>query len=229
MSPPRGQPAGRPGYHERVSVEQALLGFTAVAVLLTIMPGLDSAMVLRSAISQGPKHAVATGLGINTGAFAWGAAAAVGISALLTASEAAYTALKLAGAVYMLWLGSSLLWKSFRRRHVPVPVDGVPAPAGERLATAWAKGLGTNLLNPKVGVFYIAMIPQFMPAGVSPLLMGLALAGIHVLLSVVWFGLIISAAHLARKALQAPRSVKITDRLTGLALLGFGSSLAIKH
>ncbi|GAA1356725.1 LysE family translocator [Arthrobacter koreensis] len=212
-----------------MSVEQALLGFTAVAVLLTVLPGLDSAMVLRSAISQGPRHAVATGLGINTGAFAWGAAAAVGISALLTASETAYTALKLAGAVYMLWLGSSLLWKSFRRSHAPVPVNGVPVPAGERLSTAWAKGLGTNLLNPKVGVFYIAMIPQFMPAGVSPLLMGLALAGIHVLLSCVWFGLIISAAHLARRVLQAPRSVKITDRLTGLALLGFGTSLAVKH
>lgn len=213
-----------------MSVEQALLGFTAVAVLLTIMPGLDSAMVLRSAISQGPRHAVATGLGINTGAFLWGAAAAVGISALLTASETAYTALKLAGAAYMLWLGASLLYKSFRRRHSPVPVDGIPVTVpGERLAAAWAKGLGTNLLNPKVGVFYIAMIPQFMPAGVSPLLMGLALAGIHVLLSVLWFGLIISAAHLARKALQAPRSVKITDRLTGLALLGFGTSLALKH
>ncbi|MER1996522.1 MAG: LysE family transporter [Arthrobacter sp.] len=111
-----------------------------------------------------------------------------------------------------------------------MPVDGIEVTVpGERLAAAWAKGLGTNLLNPKVGVFYIAMIPQFMPAGVSPLLMGLALAGIHVLLSVVWFGLIISAAHLARRALQAPRSVKITDRLTGLALLGFGTSLALKH
>ncbi len=212
-----------------VTVEQALLGFTAVAVLLTILPGLDSAMVLRSAISQGPRHAVATGLGINTGAFLWGAAAAVGISALLTASETAYTALKLAGAVYMLWLGGSLLWKSFRRRHTPVEVDGVPAPRHERLATAWAKGLGTNLLNPKVGVFYIAMIPQFMPVDVSPLLMGLALAGIHVLLSVAWFALIISAAHLARNTLQSPRSVKLTDRLTGVALLGFGTSLAVRH
>ncbi|UPO77174.1 MULTISPECIES: LysE family translocator [Arthrobacter] len=212
-----------------MTIEQALLGFTAVAVLLTIMPGLDSAMVLRSAISQGPRHAVATGLGINTGAFLWGAAAAVGISALLTASETAYTALKLAGAAYMLWLGGSLLWKSFRRRQAPVEVDGVLPASGERLVTAWAKGLGTNLLNPKVGVFYIAMIPQFIPEGVSPLLMGLVLAGIHVLLSVVWFGLILTAAHLARKSLQSPRSVKLTDRLTGVALLGFGTSLAVRH
>lgn len=212
-----------------MTIEQALLGFTAVAVLLTIMPGLDSAMVLRSAISQGPRHAVATGLGINTGAFLWGAAAAVGISALLTASETAYTALKLAGAAYMLWLGGSLLWKSFRRRQAPVEVDGVLPASGERLVTAWAKGLGTNLLNPKVGVFYIAMIPQFIPEGVSPLLMGLVLAGIHVLLSVVWFGLILTAAHLARKSLQSPRSVKLTDRLTGVALLGFGTSLALRH
>jgi len=212
-----------------VTIEQALLGFTAVAVLLTIMPGLDSAMVLRSAISQGPRHAVATGLGINTGAFLWGAAAAVGISALLTASDTAYTALKLAGAAYMLWLGGSLLWKSFRRRQAPVEVDGVLPAGGERLMTAWAKGLGTNLLNPKVGVFYIAMIPQFIPEGVSPLLMGLVLAGIHVLLSVVWFGLILTAAHLARTSLQSPRSVKLTDRLTGVALLGFGTSLAVRH
>ncbi|MBD8045191.1 LysE family translocator [Arthrobacter sp. Sa2BUA2] len=212
-----------------MTIEQALLGFTAVAILLTIMPGLDSAMVLRSAISQGPRHAVATGLGINTGAFLWGAAAAVGISALLTASETAYTALKLAGAAYMLWLGGSLLWKSFRRRQAAVEVDGALPASGERLVTSWAKGLGTNLLNPKVGVFYIAMIPQFIPEGASPLLMGLALAGIHNLLSVAWFGFIIGAAHLARKTLQAPRSVRLTDRLTGVALLGFGTSLAVRH
>lgn len=212
-----------------MSIEQALLGFAAVAVLLTIMPGLDSAMVLRSAISQSPRHAVATGLGINTGAFLWGAAAAVGISALLTASATAYTALKLAGAAYMLWLGGSLLWKSFRRTRTPAADDLAPPPGNERLAASWAKGLGTNLLNPKVGVFYIAMIPQFIPDGASPLLMGLALAGIHVLLSVVWFGLIIFAAHLARRSLQSARSVKLTDRITGVALLGFGTSLAARH
>jgi threonine/homoserine/homoserine lactone efflux protein len=106
-------------------MEQALLSFAAVAALLTIVPGLDTAMVPRSSIAQGRAHAYATSLGINSGAMAWGAAAAVGASALLIASETAFTVLKLVGAAYMAWLGASLLWKSFRHQ----PTDEANASA----------------------------------------------------------------------------------------------------
>jgi threonine/homoserine/homoserine lactone efflux protein len=216
-----------------VNPEQALLSFAAVAALLTMVPGLDTAMVLRASIGQGRVHGYATALGINAGAMAWGVAAAVGASALLVASETAFTALRLAGAGYMAWLGGAMLWRSFRAGP-PRPMPAGAAPTGFRgggirpLALSWAKGAGTNLLNPKVGVFYIAMLPQFIPPDASPLAMGIALAGVHNLLGLAWFSLIINGTHLARGRLQSPRFVRWTDRATGAALVGFGASLALK-
>jgi threonine/homoserine/homoserine lactone efflux protein len=212
-----------------VTTTQALLSFAMVAALLTIIPGMDTAMVLRSAISQNRRHAYATALGINSGAMIWGIAAAVGASALLAASEAAFTALKLVGAAYMVWLGASLLWKSFRAPAVPAPATGTfPVPRGGSLLASWAKGTGTNLLNPKVGVFYIAMIPQFIPDEAAPLLMGIALAAVHNLLGLLWFTGIIFGTHVARKWLRTPKVAKTTDRLTGTVMIGFGTALALE-
>ncbi|GAA1359584.1 LysE family translocator [Arthrobacter rhombi] len=211
-----------------MTVAQALLSFAVVAALLTIIPGLDTVLVLRSSISQGRLHGYATALGINTGAMAWGIAAAVGASALLAASETAFTVLKLAGAAYMAWLGATMLWRSFNRRPAAV-VSGQQAPAGRGgLLLSWAKGAGTNLLNPKVGIFYIAMIPQFIPDGTSTLLMGIALAGVHNVLGLAWFSLIINGTHLVRGTFQRPGFIRWTDRVTGTALLGFGATLALK-
>jgi threonine/homoserine/homoserine lactone efflux protein len=146
-----------------------------------------------------------------------GAAAAVGASALLIASETAFTVLKLVGAAYMAWLGASLLWKSFRHQPTDEANASAQMPQRGSLALSWAKGAGTNLLNPKVGVFYVAMIPQFIPEGASPLGMGIALAAVHNLLSLAWFSIIINGTHLARGKLQTPRFARITDRLTGVA------------
>ncbi|GER23903.1 threonine transporter RhtB [Zafaria cholistanensis] len=204
------------------------MSFAVVAALLTIIPGLDTVLVLRASIVQGRLRGYATALGINTGAMMWGIAAAVGASALLAASETAFTVLKLAGAAYMVWLGATMLWRSFRRNaSASVGLDAPGRPRGG-LASAWAKGAGTNLLNPKVGVFYIAMIPQFIPEGASLLAMGIALAGVHNLLGLIWFSLIINGTHLVRGKLQKPGFVRATDRFTGVALVGFGTSLALK-
>lgn len=157
-----------------MTIEQALLSFDVVATLLTIIPGLDTVLVLRSSIGQGRPHGYATALGINAGAMVWGIAAAVGASALLVVSETAFTVLKLAGALY------------------------------------------------------IAMIPQFIPDGSSTLLMGVALAGVHNLLGLAWFSLIINGTHLVRGTFQRPGFIRWTDRVTGTALIGFGASLALK-
>jgi threonine/homoserine/homoserine lactone efflux protein len=208
-----------------MSVEQALLSFALVAGLLTLVPGMDTALVLRSAVSQGRGRAYATALGINTGALVWGIAAAVGASALLAASETAFTVLKIAGAVYMVWLGGRMLWKSFRGR--PAHVPGAAAPeASASYAQAWLTGVGTNLLNPKVGVFYMAMIPQFIPPDVSPALMGTALAMVHNLEGLVFFSAIIWGTHVARSWLRTPAVVRAIDRVTGTVLVGFGVALA---
>ena len=99
---------------------QALLGFAAVAAVLTVIPGLDTTLVLRSALVRGNGYAVATALGIGTGALIWGAAAAVGAAALLAASEVAYRVVTLGGAVSLVYLGVMLIVKSFRTHGLEV-------------------------------------------------------------------------------------------------------------
>lgn len=200
-----------------------------MAGLLTLVPGIDTALVLRSSITRSRGYAFATALGISTGAMIWGVAAAVGVSALLAASEIAYRALTLAGAAYMVWLGASLLWKSRAKagaEATPSEAAAVQVAGNGQLVRGWATGAGTNLLNPKVGVFYIATIPQFIPAGTSPLLSGVVLAGVHCLLTMAWFTLLIFGSQLASKWLKGPRSIKVVDRITGTVLVGFGLKLA---
>ena len=115
-----------------MTVSQAVLGFAVVAGLLTIIPGIDTALVLRSAISRGRAYAFAAAVGINAGCLVWGVAAAVGASALLAASELAYRILTLAGAAYMVWLGIHLLRASLRpaRLHRPAPSTRPAPPSG---------------------------------------------------------------------------------------------------
>lgn len=212
-----------------VTLAQAVLSFAVVAGLLTLVPGIDTALVLRSALTRSRAYAFSTALGISTGAMVWGVAAAVGVSALLAASELAYRALTLAGAAYMVWLGASLLWESRKGAAPGAAASAVLSePARVSLFKGWLTGAGTNLLNPKVGVFYIATIPQFIPAGTSPLLTGVVLAGVHCVLTMAWFALLIFGTGYAAKWLQGPRSVRIIDRVTGTVLVGFGAKLALE-
>jgi len=205
---------------------QPLFAFALVAALLTIVPGIDTSLVLRGALTRGHRYGYATAFGICCGALVWGVAAAIGASALLAASEIAYRVLTLAGAAYMVWLGGSLIWKSFRR-GADAGGHGLPVSrASDSLGRAWLTGFGTNLLNPKVGVFYLATIPQFIPHGTSPALMGVALAAVHALLSIVWFTAIILATAVVSRWLRNPRAVRIIDRITGTVLIGFGAKLA---
>lgn len=208
---------------------QSLLSFGLVAGLLTLVPGIDTALVLRSSLARTRGFAFATALGISTGLMVWGIAAAVGVSALLAASELAYRALTIAGAAYMVWLGASLLWKSRAKDPSSAsPEVGVPAASRHQLLQGWLTGTGTNLLNPKVGVFYIATIPQFIPPGTPPLLMGILLAGVHCVLGLAWLTFLIFGAGFASKWLKSARSLRIIDRITGTVLIGFGLRLALE-
>jgi threonine/homoserine/homoserine lactone efflux protein len=206
-----------------VTLAAAVLSFAVVATALTVTPGLDTALVLRAALTRGRGEAAGTAAGIVAGLFVWGAAAAVGVSALLTASQLAYDVLRYAGAAYLVWFGVRLLARAFRSRPVAEPFA---ADAGSTWRAA-RTGLATNLLNPKVGVFYVALLPQFLPAGSDPLLVGLLLAGVHGLLSVVWFALLITLAAALSRWLRRPATVRAIDGVTGVTLLGFGVRLAV--
>ncbi len=206
-----------------MTLQQALLGFMVVAALLTIVPGIDTALVLRSSIARSRGYAWATAMGIKTGLLVWGVAAAVGATAILAASEAAYRTMSLAGAVYLMWMGLSFIIRSFPRNG-KVPEEHGPQLSGG-LWHGWSTGFMTNLLNPKVGVFYLATIPQFLATGISPLLMGILLALVHALVGVVWDAAIIFTGSALGPRLKSQRAIAWIDRVTGGILLAFGARL----
>lgn len=201
---------------------QSLLAFTLAAGLLTVTPGLDTALVLRTAAAEGSRRALAAALGICLGCLAWGALVAIGLGVLLEASEVAYLALKWIGAAYLLYLGVRLIL---------IPRDetesgAAAAPAG---ANWFLRGLLTNLLNPKVGAFYVSFLPQFIPAGASVAPTTLLLAAIHAALGLLWFLLLIGATRPLARALRSARIVRTLDRLTGGVLIFFGLKLAFSR
>ena len=207
-----------------VTLTTSVLGFAAVAAALTVTPGLDTALVLRAALTRSRAQALATGAGIVAGLLVWGAAAAVGVSALVTASATAYDVLRYAGAAYLLWVGGRLLLRAGRGAALPDPAAAPPPGSAWRAART---GLVTNLLNPKIGVFYVTVLPPFVPAGSDPLLVGLLLAAVHGALSLLWFGLLASLAGAAGRWLRRPGAVRAVDGLTGATLVGFGERLAV--
>lgn len=200
----------------------ALLAFTAAATILTITPGVDTAMVLRAATAGGPRAGIAAGLGISLGCLLWGAAVSLGLAGMLAAAPLAFAALKWAGAAYLAWLGLGLL----ARPRTQLDFGAGSAGAGRSL---FRQGLVTNLLNPKIGVFYISFLPQFIPAGADVALFSFGLAAIHVLLSLIWFAALIAATGRITALLRRPGAVTLLDRFTGLVFIGFGARLALSR
>lgn len=200
---------------------QSLTAFTFFAALLTVTPGLDTALVLRTAAAEGARRAFAAALGICLGCLAWGAVVAVGLGMLLEASELAYLALKWTGAAYLLYLGVRLILASRR--------DGDPDEAPPPRADWFRRGLLTNLLNPKVGAFYVSFLPQFVPAGANVAATTLLLAAIHAALGLLWFGLLIGATRPLARILRRPGLVRALDRLTGTVLIYLGLKLAFSR
>jgi threonine/homoserine/homoserine lactone efflux protein len=202
----------------------ALWSFVLVVGLLTLTPGLDTALILRTATVRSARQAWGVVLGIQTGTLVWGVLASAGITALLTASHVAYEVVRWAGAVYLVWIGVRMLWDTWRRQPLGDHDPGVASADG--FLAGWRRGLLTNLLNPKVGAFYMALLPQFIPAGANPLLYGVLLAGIHVALGLLWSTVLVVTARRLRTVLNHPRARRALDRLTGLVVVGFGLRLA---
>lgn len=200
------------------------LAFAAVAALLTITPGADTAMVLRTVVVAGRRHAVLAAAGVCTGLFGWGLATALGVSALLAASREAYIVLRIIGAAYLVYLGVRAL-RSSRTDTATDPHAKATAPGtGGRVFCA---GLATNLLNPKVGVFYVTFLPQFLPAGAPPMPTAMLYVAIHAAEGIVWLVLVATVIDRARTVFARPAVRQRMEQLTGLVLLGFGVRLAL--
>lgn len=203
-------------------MEHRLFVFLGLAWLLTITPGPDMALVLRNALGGGFAAGVRTSAGIISGLCLWAAASAAGIAALLAASATAFTVLKLVGAAYLVTIGIASLLRS--RRAQALRARRPPARGG-----LFRQGLLTNLLNPKIGVFYTTFLPQFISPGRSAVAWTFALAAIHIGTGVVWLTFYSWLVTRAREALTAPRLRRMLDRITGTVLVGFGLRLALER
>ncbi len=203
----------------------AMLAFAVAAGLATMTPGLDTALVLRTATTEGRRSAGLAALGIATGVLVWGIATALGLNALFAASAVAYMTLKWVGAAYLLWLGWGMFFRPRRSFNESVVSEGNRG----KISSNWfLRGMLTNLLNPKVGVFYVTLLPQFVPAGIAePGALMVAFATIHAVEGILWFGLLITATGFLAPFLRRSRVVETIDRVTGAVLMAFGVRLAL--
>jgi threonine/homoserine/homoserine lactone efflux protein len=197
-----------------------LLVFAGVAVIVTLTPGPATAMVIRSALRGGRRHALMTTLGNSVGVLFWGLASALGVSALVAASEAAFLVLKIGGAIVLVSMGI----QSFRRR------GAAPEHRPGELSTArgFRDGLVTCLANVKLAVFFVALFPQFVPSGEPMLPTALAMSGLIVALDLVWYSTIALAVTRVRRAFVASRWPGRLERVTGGVLVGLGLRLALE-
>lgn len=202
------------------SIAVSLIAYTLAASLLTVTPGLDTALVVRTATTEGPRRALWCGMGIATGCLAWTAVIAAGLGVLLVASQLAYTALRWIGAAYLLYVGFQLLGNP-RTRFAEESTES------KHGRSAFARGALTNLLNPKVGIFYVSFLPQFIPPGVPIAAYTVLLGAIHAVLGLVWFICLIAATRPLVSWLRRPGAVKMLDRITGGIFVAFGARLAL--
>ncbi len=202
-----------------MSITDNLLAFTFAATLLTLTPGLDTALVLRTATVEGKRQALQATLGINAGCLLWGAAVAFGLGALVAVSEVAFNLLKYCGAAYLAWLGVNMLLRP-RRAFASAEADGKPA------GNWFIKGMLGNVLNPKVGIFYVSFLPQFIPQGQPLILWTFGLVSIHVLIGALWSLALISATRPLSGFLRRERVIQWMDRTTGMIFVLFAVRLA---
>jgi threonine/homoserine/homoserine lactone efflux protein len=210
-------------------VTTSLLAFAAFAAILTITPGPDTLLVLRASAAGGRGAGVAAASGIVVGCLVWAVASVVGLTALLATSQMAFDVLRIAGAAYLCWLGARALWSARR----PAPVIGEPAGAAAVVFDRWSigralrTGLTTNLLNPKVGAFYLSVLPQFLPTDVHPLAGGLALAAVHGIEGLLWLSLLAFLVARASGWLSRAAVRRRFEQVSGAVLIALGLRLAI--
>jgi threonine/homoserine/homoserine lactone efflux protein len=210
-----------------MTIGQALLSFTLAAGLLTVAPGLDTALVLRTAAVEGGKQAMLAGVGICFGCLLWGAAASFGLGALLAVSSFAYNMLRIVGAIYLGYLGIKLFIRAFALTSSHSMAEPVLQEHKGGDGSMWLRrGLLTNLLNPKVGVFYLSFLPQFIPTGVQVWSFSVLLALIHTTEGLLWFLLLTSATEWLSSWLKQRRVVMAIDSAMGAIFIGFGLKMA---
>jgi len=208
-------------------VEPRLVAFLGIAVLVIVTPGPDTALTIRNTLSGGRRGGLGTALGVATGQAIWTAAASGGVLALLVASAAAFAALRLAGAAYLVWLGAQTMWTALRAGGLTRRADdlGPRPPLAPR--AAFRQGVLSNLGNPKMAVFFTSLLPQFTPAGGASFSALLALGLLFCAMTLVWLAGYAVLVARAGEVLGRPRIRRALDGVTGAVLVALGLRLAL--
>ena len=202
-----------------------LAAFAAVAAVLILTPGPDMALVTRNTVASGRRAGLETSAGVCAGVLVHGCAAAVGLSAILRTSATAFTVVKLAGAAYLVYLGVQALWRS---RPAAPDQDALPRGGDRRpRGSPFRQGLLSNVLNPKLAVFFLTLLPQFIDPHDAAATRSLLLAAIYSAMCAVWLTAFTLTLTRVRDALRAPRVARIVDRVTGSVLVVVGLRVAV--
>jgi len=202
-------------------MDPSLIAFVGIAALLTILPGVDMALVAKVTLQGGKRAAFFTSLGISCGLPVHATASALGLSVIFSTSAEAFMLAKLAGALYLTYLGVQTL------RHAGQAITASPAARARTDRGAFLQGFLNNVLNPKVALFYLTFLPQFIDPGDNVLVKSLVLAGIHVALGIVWLTTYAYAIDRLGRLVQDAR--RWLERVTGVALVGLGVRLAFER
>ncbi|AZM57121.1 threonine transporter RhtB [Streptomyces sp. WAC 01529] len=199
-----------------------IIAAAGVLGLLTVVPGPDMAVVTKRAVSSGWRDGLRTVGGITAGLLVWGVLTVAGLAAVLAASALAYTVVKLLGAAYLVFLGVQALVRSRKGEQPPTDALSAAATGGN----PWRTGLVSNVLNPKIAVFYTGLLPTLTPRSL-PSHLGMALLVLlHAALTLIWLGGYVMVLSKARAFFSRPRVRRALDRVTGVVLIGFGLKVA---
>ncbi len=201
-----------------------VLAFVGVVAVIVVVPGPDMALVLQNGLARGRRAAVETALGINAGLVVWAVAAALGVAALLHASAPAFTALKLAGAAYLVWLGVRALVAAWRG------TGGDPQVRSRGLTgSPFTQGLLSNLLNPKIALVFTTLIPQFVDPAAPAAAQTLLLAAIFICMGLLWLTSYALLVARAGALLRRPAVRRALNAVTGTVLVALGVRLALER
>ena len=204
--------------------------FLAFAMVLIVIPGPDFAVVTKNTLVGGRRRGRWTALGVSSSNLVQGTAAAFGLSALIVKVQPLFEAIKWAGVAYLAYLGVQALRSARRGEYAPLDGDDPSGPAQNTAqnVAGWRQGFISNITNPKVLVFYLAVLPQFLTPGAN---LGwlLVLAWSHAVLSLAYLLVLVTGLHSARRLLMRRRVRRALDATTGAVLLGFGAKLATEH
>jgi len=193
--------------------------FALASVLIVMLPGPDTLVIVRGIVRGGRRRGLTTAAGILCGLGLWVAAAVLGLAAMLRASEIGYEVLRVVGAAYLVWLGIQALRKRGRDTDAASPRGGV-------LRTGFAAGLLTDLLNPKVGVFFVTFLPGFVPHGYAVGPTSLIFGAMFIVETAIYCVVLLVLAGRVSGWMSAPRMRRRLDLVTGTVLVGFGLRLA---